>query len=320
MATPVIRASGADTGKEKGRSPEGGAQRLIPEQPSCHAARATASGSTPTPSTDTVPEPGHNRLAILAAEIRAEHEAAAAALKASLQHGLAAGRALIEAKGLLKHGQWLPWLREHCSVSERSAQDFMRLARHAPELEAKSAAGAADLSVRGALELLSPPPPDKPDRDDLDSFDRWFRARFDGPFTELDFPDNHDEVHSRWVKTKLMHQVNVPAIPVWCFGLEVAKDEFPLLRLCPWDDLVEAAKALAPIASGDRALKFDLPDAGAMRRAMAIVQVDATWMLGRVLHEIDYREPLSDERYEREWQETHARVMTRLEEQCGGAP
>jgi hypothetical protein len=57
-----------------------------------------------------------------------------------------------------------------------------------------------------------------------------------------------------------------------------------------------------------------------MRRAMAIVQVDATWMLGRVLHEIDYREPLSDERYEREWQETHARVMTRLEEQCGGAP
>jgi Protein of unknown function (DUF3102) len=55
-----------------------------------------------------------NSLTDLAASIRAVHEACSVATKRGLHHAVAAGKLLIEAKAQLKHGQWLPWLREHC--------------------------------------------------------------------------------------------------------------------------------------------------------------------------------------------------------------
>jgi hypothetical protein len=54
-----------------------------------------------------------NSLADLAARIKNEPRAAADTLKASVRHGIAAGDLLIEAKAQLKHGQWLPWLRDY---------------------------------------------------------------------------------------------------------------------------------------------------------------------------------------------------------------
>ena len=39
------------------------------------------------------------------------------------------GNRLNEAKDQLEHGKWLDWLREKVDISERSAQNFMRLAR-----------------------------------------------------------------------------------------------------------------------------------------------------------------------------------------------
>ncbi len=42
---------------------------------------------------------------------------------------LTIGRCLIEAKDMLPHGEWLPWLNERVELSERAAQRFMRLAR-----------------------------------------------------------------------------------------------------------------------------------------------------------------------------------------------
>jgi hypothetical protein len=48
-----------------------------------------------------------NSLADLAARINAKHEAAGGALKRGLQHAIAAGELLLEAKAQLKHGQWL---------------------------------------------------------------------------------------------------------------------------------------------------------------------------------------------------------------------
>lgn len=96
-----------------------------------------------------------NSLADLAARIRQEHKAALLNLKRGLEHAIAAGKLLIEAQDALPHGQWLPWLRENFpdSLPERTASHYMRLARHAPDL-AKSAT-VADLTVRGALELLA---------------------------------------------------------------------------------------------------------------------------------------------------------------------
>jgi hypothetical protein len=101
-----------------------------------------------------------NSLADLAARIKVEHEASGRAIKQGLDHAIACGRLLIEAKAQLnKHGQWLPWLREHCGrMPERTAQHYMRLARHADEIR-----NVADLSAREAAALIAKPPADEYD-------------------------------------------------------------------------------------------------------------------------------------------------------------
>jgi hypothetical protein len=98
---------------------------------------------------------GSNSLADLAARIRAEHDAAGGALKRSLQHAIAAGELLLEAKDQLKHGQWLPWL-ESCGISERTAQRYIRLVHNRKAIETKSDK-MSDLSVSGALAMITAP-------------------------------------------------------------------------------------------------------------------------------------------------------------------
>jgi N6-adenosine-specific RNA methylase IME4 len=100
-------------------------------------------------------ERGKNLLTDLAARIRAEHEATAVAMQRGVEHAINAGRLLIEAKQIVHRGDWLPWLRDHCQVSERMAQRYMLLARHASELEANTTR-VSDMTVRGALKLLAP--------------------------------------------------------------------------------------------------------------------------------------------------------------------
>lgn len=62
------------------------------------------------------------------------------------------GRRLIEAKEMLPHGEWLPWLNERVEYSERVAQKFMRLAREWSNPNALS-----DLGATKALALLALP-------------------------------------------------------------------------------------------------------------------------------------------------------------------
>jgi hypothetical protein len=97
-----------------------------------------------------------NSLVDLAARIRHEHEATSAALKSSVAHAMAAGDLLLEAKTQVPHGQWLPWLKEHCLISERTAQLYMRVATNRTQIEAKTQ-HVADLTVRGAVALLTAP-------------------------------------------------------------------------------------------------------------------------------------------------------------------
>jgi hypothetical protein len=99
-----------------------------------------------------------NALADLAARIKIEHEAAAGALKRTLTHAMAAGDLLLEAKAQLKHGEWLPWLEARCGIPERTARLYMRLARNREELSKRQNGNVADLTVRGALAVLSAAP------------------------------------------------------------------------------------------------------------------------------------------------------------------
>ena len=65
---------------------------------------------------------------------------------------LTIGRCLIEAKDMLRHGEWLPWLNEQVELSERTAQKFMKLAR-----EWSNPNTLADLGASKALMLLALP-------------------------------------------------------------------------------------------------------------------------------------------------------------------
>ena len=78
----------------------------------------------------------------------------------ALNSAMAAGDALHAAKKKLGHGKWLPWLEKHCGLSECEAQRYMRLAKNREKIEAEIEANPArvtDLSLRGALRLISPP-------------------------------------------------------------------------------------------------------------------------------------------------------------------
>ena len=65
---------------------------------------------------------------------------------------LTIGRCLNEAKNMLPHGEWLPWLAEKVGYSEKTAQNFMRLAR-----EFSNPQALADLGATKALKLLALP-------------------------------------------------------------------------------------------------------------------------------------------------------------------
>lgn len=65
---------------------------------------------------------------------------------------LTIGKCLIEAKDMLSHGEWLPWLSDRVDLSERTAQKFMRLAR-----EWSNPSALADLGATKALMLLALP-------------------------------------------------------------------------------------------------------------------------------------------------------------------
>jgi hypothetical protein len=91
-----------------------------------------------------------NRLPILQDEIRIAHRDARDAAKTAVDRARDAGAKLLEAKDLLGHGEWLPWLKE-TGVSPRTAQKYMRLARIP---DAKYAA-TAHLTIDAALDAVA---------------------------------------------------------------------------------------------------------------------------------------------------------------------
>lgn len=90
-----------------------------------------------------------NRLPVLAAEINAAHKGVEDAAKLAAENAIKAGEALIEAKSLLKHGEWRHWIQENCAFSERTAQLYMKIVR----LGLKSAT-VADLGIKGASKCI----------------------------------------------------------------------------------------------------------------------------------------------------------------------
>ncbi len=121
----------------------------------------------------------------LAAEINREHEAVKAAFQKGLEHAIKAGEHLIEAKKAVPHGKWGTWLSDHCSVSERMAQHYMKVASEFPKLEPANAKRVSDLSLRAALAELANPS----DHEAVDGIERVPKGRpatIDGEFEVVD--------------------------------------------------------------------------------------------------------------------------------------
>ncbi len=92
---------------------------------------------------------GSNRLPTLAAEIKRAHKGVFDAAKTAAERCIEAGHALLEAKALLKHGEWLPWLKNHCELPERTAQLYMKIAKSGLE-----SATVADIGLRAAGKVM----------------------------------------------------------------------------------------------------------------------------------------------------------------------
>jgi hypothetical protein len=90
-----------------------------------------------------------NRLPVLAGEIRKAHADVQDAAKTAAERAIAAGHALIEAKELIDHGGWLPWLREHCALSDRTARLYMQIAR-----SGLNSATVADFGLQAAAKAV----------------------------------------------------------------------------------------------------------------------------------------------------------------------
>jgi len=89
--------------------------------------------------------------------------------RVTLLCGIEIGRRLKEAKDMLKHGEWLPWLEQQTDISERQAQRYMKvfeeygaaqLGLFGPETNATT---LTDLPISKALLLLSVPESERED-------------------------------------------------------------------------------------------------------------------------------------------------------------
>lgn len=94
--------------------------------------------------------------------IQAEHEACSENASRALQHALACGDLLIQAKESVVHGGWQDWLTMNFASGIRTAQLYMKLASNREKLEgAISSKTSSDalLSISQAAKLIAPPKP-----------------------------------------------------------------------------------------------------------------------------------------------------------------
>jgi hypothetical protein len=129
-------------------------------------------------------------LVELAAAIKNEHSAVRRAASQVVARAQAAGTLLIAAKKQLPHGDWLPWLRDHCDMSLRTAQNYMRLARLSPE----AAQRIAHLPLGEALRTVATPLADEGELSTVFSNDRIEAAAFEH-FRQTGFPYRDVPVH-----------------------------------------------------------------------------------------------------------------------------
>lgn len=88
----------------------------------------------------------------LAREINAEHDHVETHKHRTIQHAIRCGELLLEMKQRVGHGNWLAWVEEHFEASERTARNYMVIAKSAAVADLKD-----DTTMRAALRALAAP-------------------------------------------------------------------------------------------------------------------------------------------------------------------
>jgi hypothetical protein len=96
--------------------------------------------------------PENLSLATLATSISREHTLASEHAREALTHAIEAGRLLTDAKALVRHGNWLAWLKENIKFSARTTQLYIRLYVNRDRLNAQC---VAHLPLRAAQRLMA---------------------------------------------------------------------------------------------------------------------------------------------------------------------
>jgi hypothetical protein len=86
-------------------------------------------------------------LQTLGKRVNEEHQLAFGSAQTAFQHALHCGELLLQVKAKLKHGKFLPWLRENFAGSQRHAYRYMKLSANLSRVT-----NLPSGSIRGALE------------------------------------------------------------------------------------------------------------------------------------------------------------------------
>jgi hypothetical protein len=138
-------------------------------------------------------------LASIAREINESHARCEASYRTALEHAARIGELLHEAKAQLSHGDWLPWLAEHTTVSARHCQRYMRVAS-TPNATGPTYLGTID----DALGAISTPAPARGLRAALRGVDR---AEAEAALAELGPVKREDPFPASGVERETWRQI-----------------------------------------------------------------------------------------------------------------
>jgi hypothetical protein len=96
----------------------------------------------------------------LAGLINARHAECLEAARDAISKAIEVGRLLTEAKGQVKHGEWIPWVQANCTFGVRETQRYMQTFHDRAAIEEQMRHGVSHLdSLRGAVALVAEPRP-----------------------------------------------------------------------------------------------------------------------------------------------------------------
>jgi hypothetical protein len=122
-------------------------------------------------------KPSSLSLPELASQINAEHLACLDAACNAVVRATEVGRLLTEAKELVGHGEWIPWVEANCVFGDRQARKYMRVYSMREQIGTRS----SDFNLNSVLAALSDSDDDQPGPPDLPLEEEETQAKEEPP-------------------------------------------------------------------------------------------------------------------------------------------